>query len=120
MNDRIILNSTQCFGSSEPPFDYFLRHFERVNLAGFPNSPPWAEPSEEGDFVGKPAGPAAGVWFGVENFPAAYQKLRSRGVLFLYDPIQIHNSFAVEFQDPFGNQWGITSYDHRRRKAKKE
>lgn len=50
------------------------------------------------------------VWFAVENVQAAYAEMKNNGVKFLSEPFKINTGTAVEFEDPFGNRFGITDY----------
>ncbi|WP_419822366.1 VOC family protein [Anoxybacterium hadale] len=50
------------------------------------------------------------VWLEVENVESEYARLKAKGVAFLSEPIEIHTGLAVEFEDPFGNRFGITDY----------
>ncbi|MDF3001753.1 MAG: glyoxalase/bleomycin resistance protein/dioxygenase [Bacillota bacterium] len=50
------------------------------------------------------------VWLEVESVESEYARLKAKGVAFLSEPIVIHTGLAVEFEDPFGNRFGITDY----------
>ncbi len=50
------------------------------------------------------------IWIEVENVKNTYELLLDKGVVFLSKPFQIRTGWAVEFQDPAGNQLGITDY----------
>jgi predicted enzyme related to lactoylglutathione lyase len=50
------------------------------------------------------------IWFVVECVEKKYQELKTRGVDFLTEPFAIKTGYAAEFQDPFGNRFGITDY----------
>jgi len=50
------------------------------------------------------------VWFEVEDVKDMYEKMKSRNVNFLSEPFKILTGNAVEFEDPFGNRFGITDY----------
>ncbi|AJG99847.1 lactoylglutathione lyase [Clostridium beijerinckii] len=52
------------------------------------------------------------IWFEVENVKIEYNKLKKRGVQFLSEPYEIITGLAVEFEDPFGNRLGITTYPY--------
>jgi len=53
------------------------------------------------------------IWFTVENVPAVYKELLSKGVVFLSEPYEIPTGLAAQFTDPFGNRLGITDYSAR-------
>ncbi len=50
------------------------------------------------------------IWFEVEDVRAEYEKLFGKGVRFLSPPFEIATGMAAEFEDPFGNRFGITDY----------
>lgn len=50
------------------------------------------------------------IWFEVEDVRAEYEKLAQKGVRFLSPPFAIATGMAAEFEDPFGNRFGITDY----------
>lgn len=50
------------------------------------------------------------VWFEVDNVIAKYEEMKNLGVKFLSEPFKIKTGNAVEFEDPFGNRFGITDY----------
>lgn len=50
------------------------------------------------------------IWLEVENVETEYDKLLKNGVKFLSEPFEIMTGMAVEFEDPFGNRFGITDY----------
>ncbi|MDF2655831.1 MAG: putative glyoxalase [Bacillota bacterium] len=58
------------------------------------------------------------VWLEVEDVKSEYDRLKEKGVRFLSEPFSIHTGMAVEFEDPFGNRFGITDYtktaEHKR------
>jgi len=41
-----------------------------------------------------------------------YQKMKENGINFLSEPFKIRTGYAVEFEDPFGNRFGITDYSN--------
>ncbi|WP_018248817.1 VOC family protein [Orenia marismortui] len=51
------------------------------------------------------------IWFVVDNVEEEYKKLKSRNVNFISEPFKIRTGMAVEFEDPFGNRFGITDYE---------
>ena len=53
------------------------------------------------------------IWFEVDDVNDLYDKLKNKGVKFLSEPFQINKGIAVEFEDPFGNRLGFTSYKER-------
>jgi len=53
------------------------------------------------------------IWFEVENVETEYDKLLKNGVKFLSEPFEIMTGMAVEFEDPFGNRFGITDYSKK-------
>jgi hypothetical protein len=92
-------------------YKYFLDHFEEVNLGGsFPKPSVLDELLVKSPFSGDKNIPRVTLWFAVDHFQEEYQKLKDRGVDFLYKPIRIKHGHAVEFRDRFGNRWGITDY----------
>ena len=36
--------------------------------------------------------------------------MKENGIKFLSEPFRIRTGYAVEFEDPFGNRFGITDY----------
>lgn len=50
------------------------------------------------------------IWFEVESVKEMYEKLKSRGVVFLSEPFRIKTGWAVEFSDPSGNRLGLADY----------
>lgn len=50
------------------------------------------------------------IWFEVDDVKSEYQKLKENGVEFLSEPFKIRTGYAAEFEDPFGNRFGITDY----------
>lgn len=50
------------------------------------------------------------IWFVVDDVKDEYNSLKERGVSFLSEPFEIMTGMAVEFEDPFGNRFGITDY----------
>ncbi|MVX66582.1 VOC family protein [Clostridium chromiireducens] len=53
------------------------------------------------------------IWLEVENVETEYDKLLKNGVKFLSEPFEIMTGMAVEFEDPFGNRFGITDYSKK-------
>ncbi|RII33641.1 VOC family protein [Clostridium chromiireducens] len=53
------------------------------------------------------------IWLEVENVETKYDKLLKNGVKFLSEPFEIMTGMAVEFEDPFGNRFGITDYSKK-------
>ena len=50
------------------------------------------------------------IWFEVDDVNSEYQKMKENGIRFLSEPFRIRTGYAVEFEDPFGNRFGITDY----------
>lgn len=50
------------------------------------------------------------IWFVVAAVEETYKALKARGVSFLSEPFEIQTGLAVEFEDPFGNRFGISDY----------
>lgn len=50
------------------------------------------------------------IWFVVENVLISYNEMKNNGIEFLSEPFRIATGNAVEFEDPFGNRFGITDY----------
>ena len=50
------------------------------------------------------------IWFVVENVDEEYTRLKEKGVKFLGEPYKIGTGNAVEFEDMFGNRFGIADY----------
>lgn len=50
------------------------------------------------------------IWLEVENVEAEYEQLSKKGIDFLSEPFEIVTGRAVEFEDPFGNRFGLTDY----------
>ncbi|WP_124065078.1 VOC family protein [Clostridium sp. E02] len=50
------------------------------------------------------------IWFEVESVNEEYERLKKKGVNFLSVPYMIGTGHAVEFEDLFGNRFGITDY----------
>jgi len=48
------------------------------------------------------------IWFVVDDVKQEFEKLKKKGIKFVSDPFQIPTGLAVEFEDPFGNRFGIT------------
>lgn len=53
------------------------------------------------------------ILFEVDDVRAAYTELKARGAHFLSEPYEIQTGLAAEFEDPFGNRFGITDYSKR-------
>ncbi|MDC7222439.1 MAG: VOC family protein, partial [Spirochaetales bacterium] len=53
------------------------------------------------------------IWFVVESVEEKFRELKEKGIPFLSEPFAIQTGFAAEFQDPFGNRFGITDYVKR-------
>lgn len=117
MSDKVIFSEREDGGFSQQFFEYFLKRFETINLAGLLETELSENPfpMEKGlDVPSSRKSQGGCVWFSVADFEAEYQKLRDRRVKFLIEPVKIKNGFAVEFEDRFGNRWGITDYLHSR------
>ena len=52
------------------------------------------------------------IWFEVSDVHSEYQKMKENGINFLSEPFKIRTGHAVEFEDPFGNRFGITDYSN--------
>ena len=52
------------------------------------------------------------IWFEVNDVQSEYQKMKENGINFLSEPFKIRTGYAVEFEDPFGNRFGITDYSN--------
>ena len=50
------------------------------------------------------------IWFEVDDANRKYQQMKESGIKFLSEPFRIRTGYAVEFEDPFGNRFGITDY----------
>ena len=50
------------------------------------------------------------IWFEVDDVNRKYQQMKESGIKFLSEPFRIRTGYAVEFEDPFGNRFGITDY----------
>ena len=50
------------------------------------------------------------IWFEVDDVNRKYQQMNENGIKFLSEPFRIRTGYAVEFEDPFGNRFGITDY----------
>ncbi len=50
------------------------------------------------------------IWFEVDDVKKVYDRLIKRKIKFLSEPFLIKTGLAVEFEDPFGNRFGITDY----------
>lgn len=53
------------------------------------------------------------IWFVAENVGEEYIRLKEKGVKFLGEPYEIGTGNAVEFEDAFGNRFGIADYIRR-------
>ncbi|MFT8872607.1 MAG: VOC family protein [Sporolactobacillus sp.] len=49
-------------------------------------------------------------WFVADNVNDTYRVLHEKGVQFLSAPFPIATGLAVEFEDPFGNRFGVADY----------
>ena len=50
------------------------------------------------------------IWFEVDDVNRKYQQMKKSRIKFLSEPFRIRTGYAVEFEDPFGNRFGITDY----------
>lgn len=50
------------------------------------------------------------IWLEVDDVYAKYEEMKKSGIKFLSEPFKIKTGNAVEFEDPFGNRFGITDY----------
>ncbi|MDO5089055.1 MAG: glyoxalase superfamily protein [Leptotrichiaceae bacterium] len=50
------------------------------------------------------------IWFVVNNVSEEYEKMKNKNIKFLTSPFPIRTGNAVEFEDPFGNRFGMTDY----------
>ncbi|WP_336020629.1 VOC family protein [Fusobacterium polymorphum] len=50
------------------------------------------------------------IWFVVDDVNTEYKKMLENNIKFLTAPFAIRTGNAVEFEDPFGNRFGITDY----------
>ena len=50
------------------------------------------------------------ILFTVDDVRSAYKILKEKGVKFLNEPFEINTGLMVEFEDPFGNKFGLTDY----------
>lgn len=50
------------------------------------------------------------IWLVVDDVNIEYEKMIRKGINFLTKPFPIKTGDAVEFEDPFGNRFGITDY----------
>jgi glyoxalase family protein len=50
------------------------------------------------------------IWFVVDDINTEYEKMLENNIKFLTAPFAIRTGNAVEFEDPFGNRFGITDY----------
>jgi len=54
------------------------------------------------------------IWFVVGDVEQECKRLTQRGLEFLSEPFRIATGWAVEFEDPFGNKFGLTDYSTKR------
>lgn len=50
------------------------------------------------------------IWFVVDDVNTEYKKMLENNIKFLTAPFAIRTGNVVEFEDPFGNRFGITDY----------
>lgn len=50
------------------------------------------------------------IWFVADNVNGEYERLLQKGVNFLSAPFKIGTGHAVEFEDIYGNRFGIADY----------
>lgn len=50
------------------------------------------------------------LWFVVEDVWEYYEKMKEKNINFLTPPFSIKTGSAVEFEDIFGNRFGVTDY----------
>lgn len=50
------------------------------------------------------------IWFVVWDVKEKYETMKEKGIKFLSEPFEIGTGTSVEFEDPFGNRFGITDY----------
>jgi len=50
------------------------------------------------------------IWFVVDDVEEEFKRLKERGLEFLSEPFLIATGRAVEFEDPFGNKFGLADY----------
>jgi predicted enzyme related to lactoylglutathione lyase len=50
------------------------------------------------------------ILFTVDDVHEACKILKQKGVVFLGEPYELMTGLAVEFNDPFGNRFGLTDY----------
>ena len=55
------------------------------------------------------------MWFIVDDVEGEYKRLKEKGVNFLYEPFEVDNGMAAEFEDPSGNKLGIADYKKKSR-----
>jgi predicted enzyme related to lactoylglutathione lyase len=55
------------------------------------------------------------MWFIVDDVEDEYKRLKEKGVNFLYEPFEVDNGMAAEFEDPSGNKLGIADYKKKSR-----
>ncbi|MBZ9570604.1 VOC family protein [Methanobrevibacter sp. TMH8] len=50
------------------------------------------------------------IWFVVDDVKEEYKKMKKNGIEFISEPFEIGTGTSAEFEDPFGNRFGITDY----------
>ena len=50
------------------------------------------------------------IWFVVDDVKKEYEKMKEKGIKFISEPFEIGTGTSAEFEDPFGNRFGITDY----------
>lgn len=50
------------------------------------------------------------IWFVVDDVPTEYDLMCKKGVAFISKPFKIGTGMAAEFEDDFGNRFGIADY----------
>lgn len=56
------------------------------------------------------------ILFVVADVRQTYKDLKEKDVKFLSKPYEIFIGLAVQFEDPFGNRFGITDYSRQKKK----
>ena len=51
------------------------------------------------------------ILFVVENVKKEYEEMKEKGIKFICEPFEILTGTSAEFEDPFGNRFGITDYN---------
>ncbi|RBQ23000.1 hypothetical protein ALNOE001_12760 [Candidatus Methanobinarius endosymbioticus] len=51
------------------------------------------------------------IGFVVDDVKKEYEKISKKGIKFLSESFEIGTGTSVEFEDPYGNRFGITDYD---------